>query len=450
MKREKAHDLQEKGKKYVWHNMFRYSSGSYPLIIESADGIYVTDVDGNRYLEGMSGLWCVNVGYGREDLAEVAYNQIKEMTYCPLTKSHLPAIELAEKINQWLNEEYVVFFSNSGSEANETAFKIARQYHYQNHEAGRYKIISRYRAYHGSTFAALAATGQSHRKYRYEPLASGFLHIAPPDCYRCPAYKSKDSCNLECTNALEETVAWEDQNSIAGVIMEPIITGGGILVTHDDYFKKIEEICRRHGILFIVDEVICGFGRMGEYFGHMKYNVLPDIITMAKGISSGYLPLSATAVKKDIFDLFTKPGEYEHFRHINTYGGHPAACAVAIKNMEIIEEENLISNSQEMGSRFEGKVQDLYQNPYVGDIRCKGLLTGIELVEDKETKKPLEDNKVNQFMTECKKRGLLVGKNSDTVAGFNNIITIAPPLTISAKEIDFMAGVVKEAVETLG
>ena len=438
----------DKDKNLIWHSMFRYGSGKEPLLVKKAEGINIIDDKDNYYVDGLSGLWCVNIGYGREEMAKCTYDQMIEMSYTALTNSHLPAIELADKLNEWLDDEYIFYFSNSGSEANETAFKLARQYHHQNDNPGRYKFISRYRAYHGSSFASLAATGQSHRKYKYEPLAPGFLHIPPPDCYRCPFNKEKANCELECAIALEQTIIYENKNTIAGVIMEPVITGGGILVTRDDYFKKVEEICNAHGVLFIVDEVICGFGRMGNRFGYMQYNVSPDIITMAKGITSAYLPLSVTAVKKSIFDKFKEPGDYEHFRHVNTYGGHPAACKVAVKNMEIIEEENLIDNTKKMGKILEKKLQTLLNNKNVGDIRCKGLLAGIELVEDKKTKKPLNEEKVGQIIAECKDKGLIIGKNSDTIAEYNNILTLAPPLIISEKDIDFIVDTLRNVISS--
>lgn len=440
----------EKDLNQVWHSMFRYGSKKEPMVVKEAEGVYVTDIYDNKYLEGMSGLWCVNVGYGREELAQVAYDQLLEMNYCALTNSHVPAVELADKLNSWLDDDYIFYYSNSGSEANETAFKIARQYFYQAGHPGKFKFISRYRAYHGNSFGALAATGQSHRKHRYEPLAPGFLHVHPPDCYRCAFNKKPESCELECAEAIEWTIKWEDSNTIAGMILEPIITGGGVILPRrDDYLKRVEEICKKYQVLFIVDEVICGFGRTGDKFGFMGYGVTPDIITMAKGISSGYLPLAATAVKKDLFEKFTDVGEYEHLRHINTYGGHPAACAVGLKNIEIIERENLAENAKTRGEQLEQELQDLYNSPHVGDIRCKGLLTGIELVEDKQTQEPLADSKVGQVIGECKKRGLIVGKNSDTIAGYNNIITIAPPLIVSEEDVSFIANTFKEAVNTL-
>ena len=389
-------------------------------------------------------LWCVNVGYGREELAQAAYDQMKKMAYAPMTQSHEPAILLAEKLNEMLGGDYKIFYSNSGSDANEVAFKLARQYHQQNGEPSRYKFISRYRAYHGSSMGALAATGQALRKYKYEPLAPGFLHIAPPDNYRRPAGQSIEEYNIQRAQEFEEKIIWEQKETIAGIIMEPLITGGGILIPHPIYLEKVQEICTRHGVLLIVDEVICGFGRTGKEFGHQHFNLKPDIITMAKGLTSAYLPLSVTAIRKDIYEKFDTGEDNSHFRHVNTFGGNPAACAVALKNLEIIERENLVERSAELGERLLKELASLKDHPFVGDIRGLGFLLGIELVENKETKEPATNARVAKIIGECKANGLIIGRNGDTVAGYNNILALSPPLSCTDEDVDFIIAVMKK------
>ncbi|UOQ92278.1 aminotransferase [Halobacillus shinanisalinarum] len=432
----------------VMHALKRASK--QPLIIENAKGCFIKDSDGNKYLDGMGGLWCVNVGYGREELAEAAAEQMKNMSYFPMTNSHLPAIELAEKLNTWLNNDYVIFFSNSGSEANEMAFKIARQYHSQNDSSSRHKIISRYRSYHGTTMGALAATGQAERKYKYEPLAAGFLHTVPPDCYHCPLNKQPSTCNLECTDLIDHTITWEGKETVAAIIMEPYISGGGVLIPPRGYMERVKDICEKHGVLLIVDEVINGFGRTGEMFGHFHEDVTPDIITMAKGLTSGYLPLSVTAIHKDCYEAFETSEKYDHFRSVTTFGGNPAACAVALKNIEIIEREKYIENAYNQGEQLYEDMKELLSHPNVGDIRYKGLMMGIELVEDSINKTPIHEDKLNLVLSKCKEKGVIIGKNGDTVAGFNNVLTIAPPLSIDAGTIRFLSGVVKASIyETL-
>lgn len=440
--------LLEQDDKYVWHSMKPYNPKA-TIVAAKAEGSWVTDADGKRYLDAMAGLWCVNVGYGRTELAEAAYEQLKEMAYFPLSQSHVPAIKLAEKLNQMLGDEYVIFFSNSGSEANETAFKIVRQYHQQKGEHNRYKIVSRYRAYHGNSMGALAATGQAQRKYKYEPLAPGFIHVSPPDSYRDDT-NIGDPKELSSVKEVDRTMTWELSETIAAMIMEPIITGGGVLIPPDGYMKAAKEVCEKHGALLIVDEVICGFGRTGKPFGFMNYGVKPDIITMAKGITSAYLPLSATAVRKDIYEAFKGTEEYDYFRHVNTFGGNPAACALALKNLEIMENEKLFDRSRDLGEQLLNDLKNLLQDhPHVGDVRGKGLLIGIELVKDKRTKEPLENDLVNQVIASCKQEGIIIGKNGATVAGYNNVLTLAPPLTIKQVDLTFLIKTLTESLQKI-
>jgi taurine-pyruvate aminotransferase len=449
MREDQGADLLKADKDYIWHSMKPYSPDS-TMVIDQAEGSWVIDHNGNRYLDAMAGLWCVNVGYGRTELAEAAYKQLKKMAYYPLTQSHRPAVELAKKLNEWLGEEYVFYFSNSGSEANETAFKIVKQYHQQKGEHNRFKFISRYRGYHGNTNATLAATGQAQRKYKYEPMAPGFIHVAPPDLYRSLDKQDAKMNELKSVKDIDDIMTWELSETIAGVIMEPIITGGGILMPPDQYMKGVKEVCEKHGALLIVDEVICGFGRTGEPFGFMNYGVKPDVITMAKGITSGYLPLSATAVKKEIYESFKGKEEYDYLRHVNTFGGNPAACALAIKNLEIMENENLFSRSKKMGTYLkQGLFEALRDHPLVGDIRGKGLLVGVELVKDKESKAPLNVESLNQVIAGCKQKGILIGKNGATVAGYNNVLSMAPPLSIKKEEVDLLIKTVSEEITKL-
>jgi len=442
------YNILAKDSQYLWHSMKPYNPDA-TMVVTKAEGAWVTDHTGKRYLDAMAGLWCVNVGYGREELADAAYEQLKSLAYFPLTQSHVPAVRLAEKLNEWLGDEYVIFFSNSGSEANETAFKIARQYHQQKGEHTRYKIVSRYRAYHGNSMGALAATGQAQRKYKYEPLASGFLHVAPPDSYRSNE-DGKEPCEMESVKAIDNVMTWELSETIAAVIMEPIITGGGILIPPDGYMKGVKEVCEKNGALLIVDEVICGFGRTGQPFGFMNYGVKPDIITMAKGLTSAYLPLSATAVKREIYEAFSGTEEYDFFRHINTFGGSPASCALALKNLEIMERENLIEQSRTMGAQLLGELKEVLKtHPFVGDVRGKGLLIGIELVQDQGSKMPLDVTLVNKVISACKEKGLIIGKNGVTVAGYNNVLTLSPPLNIKEADVQFLLKTLTEALEII-
>ncbi len=442
-------ELLAKDEKYVWHSMKPYNPNS-TIVVEKTKGARLTDVDGKQYIDAMAGLFCVNAGYGREELAKAAYDQMVVNAYTPLSQGHVPAIKLAEKLNEMLGGDYVIFFSNSGSEANETAFKIARQYHHQKGQSSRYKIVSRYRAYHGNSMGSLAATGQAERKYKYEPLAPGFLHVSPPDSYRSNEDAYTELLEIPSIKEVDRLMTWEFSNTIAAMILEPIITGGGILMPPQNYLKGIEEVCKKHGALLIVDEVICGFGRTGKPFGFMNYGVKPDIITMAKGLTSAYLPLSATAVKREVYEAFIDSGDYDYFRHVNTFGGHPAACAVALKNLEIMEQEKLFDRSAQKGSQLlEALQNELMTHANVGDVRGKGLLIGIELVKDKLTKEPLEVERVNKAIATCKENGVLIGKNGTTVAGFNNVLILSPPLNISDDDIKIVLNTLVEAIQQL-
>ena len=441
-KKEETKSLAEKDQANIWHHISAHSAA--PMIVEKGEGAWVTDHEGNKYLDGMAGLWCVNVGYGREEIAKAAYDQMLELAYTPMTQSHIPAILLGEKLNEMLGGDYVFFYSNSGSDANEVAFKMVRQYHQQNGEASRFKFISRYRGYHGSSMGALSATGQALRKFKYEPLVPGFLHVGPPDTYRRLDGQTPEEYNIQRAREFEEKIIWEQKDTIAGVIMEPLITGGGILIPDQTYVEMVADICKRNGVLLIIDEVITGFGRTGKAFGFQHFGIKPDIITMAKGLTSAYLPLSVTAVRKDIFEKFNDESDNSHLRHVNTFGGNPAACAVALKNLEIMEDEKLFERSAILGKRLKEELAELHDHPYVGDIRGLGFLMGIELVENKETKEPATDARIGKIIAECKQNGLIVGKNGETVAGFNNILALSPPLSCTDEDFDFIVTVLKK------
>jgi taurine-pyruvate aminotransferase len=271
----------------------------------------------------------------------------------------------------------------------------------------------------------------------------------PPDLYRRPDGTDPEAYGQECAHDIERTMRWELPQTIAGVIMEPIITGGGILVPPENYLPAVKDICEKNGALLIIDEVICGFGRTGERFGYQNYSVKPDIITMAKGITSAYFPLSATALRREIYETFAGDTKYGRLRHVNTFGGHPAGCAVAVRNMEIMDEEDLFRRSAEMGERLRKELSSLEDHPNVGDVRNTGLLFGIELVEDKETKEPASTERVGAAISGCKERGLVIANNADTVAGYNNVLTLSPPLIVGEDEVEFIARALRESIYSL-
>jgi adenosylmethionine-8-amino-7-oxononanoate aminotransferase len=432
----------------LWHPLTQHRdlAAAPPRRIERAEGSFLYDAGGHRWLDAVSGLWCVNVGHGREELADVAREQMARLAYLPMTMSHEPAIRLASKLVELLGYPARVYFSNSGSEANEAAFKIARQYQAQHHElhheqrsgSGRFKIIARHRGYHGNTLGALSATGNWERRLGYEPLVPGFVFTDAPDPYRDLG---------DCAAKLEQTILREGAETVAAFIMEPIIAGGGVLVPPDDYLPRVREICSRYGVLLILDEVVTGFGRTGKMFAHQHWGIEADIITLAKGIASGYMPLAATVVRQEIFEAFEGDADSgRHFRHVNTYGGHPVATAVGLRNLEIVEREQLVERASVMGKTLLSKLERLARHPNVGEIRGKGLLIGIELVADPKSRKPAENGAVAAVLAHCSERGVIIGRTAETTPGQGNVLILAPPFVVSEAEVDLLVDAVEAAI----
>ncbi len=422
-----------------------YQAQAAPLIAESGEGSWFNDTEGNRYFDGVSGLWCLNLGHGQTEIIEAATEQMKALAYFPLSFGHKPAIDLAEKLNQLLGGGYRSFFANGGSDANETAFKIARQHHKQSGNPEKTKIISRYRAYHGNSLGALAATAQANRKMKYEVNVPGFIHIPPPYAYRS-AFGSYDDDDLRAAEYLEQTILWEGPETVAAFIMEPVISGGGVIHPQSDlYYKKVRDICNRYNVLLILDEVVSGFGRTGKMFGYMhSESFYPDIITFAKGLTAGYLPLGATCVKESIYQSFKDTGTTNHFRHVSTYGGHPASCAVALKTIELIERHDIVKQVATLEADVLSQLRQLTSHALVGEVRGVGFLYGIELVSDKVSKKPLEDEQIKTIVAACQKKGLIIGKNGDTVPSGGNVLIIAPPLTSTREDLTFLVETIQE------
>jgi adenosylmethionine-8-amino-7-oxononanoate aminotransferase len=420
------------------------------MVVTGAQGSTIYDADGTGYLDAMAGLWCVNIGYGRAELADVAAEQVRQLAYFPHTAMNLPAAALAEKINALMGGGYHTYFVNSGSEANEAGFKIARQYmkhEYPQHY--RFKTISRYFAYHGTTLATLDAGGMGDRKAKFEPYSGDFVHVAPPYCYRCPFGLSYPSCGMACVKNLEATIIGENPETVAEVIVEPVMSGVGVAVPPDEYLPEVEKLCRKYDILLHVDEVINGFGRTGKMFGHQHYGVSPDIVAVAKGISSAYLPIAATVVKNSVFESFYgEPAENRQVFQVNTYGGHPASAAVAVRNIEIMQAEKLVERSAEMGAYLLDGLRGLTRHQVVGDVRGKGLLLGVELVKDRGTKEPVGAEQLAAVIEFCRENGVLVGRGGGG-RHFGSTITLSPPLVITRAECDRIVETLDRALSSV-
>ena len=433
----------------LWRPFTQHAARQKPLVIAEGRGCYVYDVDGKEYLDAMSGLWCVNVGYGQQKLVEAAASQMGRLPYTPLSRPSPVALELAQKLVSVLPSGLRhVHLLNSGSEAVETALKLARQWARQAYPGqNRYKIIARYRGYHGWTMGALSATGQTVRTTSFEPLVPGFLHVRPPDTFRLFAGLSPQEAARQMAQEIEQTILFEGPETVAAFIGEPIIGGGGVIVPPDDYWPLVRSLCDKYGMLLIMDEVITGFGRTGKMFGCQNWGVVPDIMTMAKGIVSGYVPMAATAANDRVFEGFLgEAAENRHFQQISTFGGHPVSCAVAIANLGLFQELNLVQNAAAMGERLGNGLRGLQgRHSVVGDVRGKGLIWGLELVQP-GTREPLPAPKAREVVAEAQKRGLVIGASSATVPRLENVITLAPPLVINAEQVDRILSLLDEAL----
>ena len=427
-----SQDYREIDRDHVWHPIFQHQNLEQVnlTVFEEAQGTTIIDTDGRQYLDAYSGLWNVNIGYGRQEIADAVYQQMQKLSYYPHSQINMPATLLAKQLADLLPGDLNhVYFSNSGSEANETAIKIARQYGRQMYpEQNRYKIISRYRGYHGFTYGAMSATGQSPRRAAFEPLVPGFNHVHPT-----------------CVDEIISTIRWEGAETVVAIIAEPIIGGGGVILPPDDYFAKLREICDQHDLLLIIDEVITGFGRTGAMFACEHWNIQPDIITLAKGLTSGYLPLSACVTTTEVFNAFLgDPGDKQEFGQVCTYAGHPVTCAAGLANLKILTEERLWENAAKIGTHLLEKLKLLQDLPIVSEVRGKGLMIGIELVDANQNN--LETMRTSTIVRLVKERGILIGKISHAVDEPENIIFIAPPLILTLDEADRIFETLKDVL----
>jgi len=406
-------------------------------VITRGNGVHVFDADGKRYLDLVSGVTRpVHVGYGRKEIAQAIYDQICELCYfTPMQFANIPAIKLANvlteiapgKINKF-------FFVCDGSEAVESAIKFAKHYHYFKGDKRRYKIISRRGAYHGVTGGALSVLGTvMPMRQIMEPLAPGTIFVVSPYCYRCPLHLTYPNCDIACAKDIEQIIQFEDPDQISAFIGEPIQQGFGAYAPPKEYWKIVREICNRYGILLIIDEVICGFGRTGKWFGIEHFGIQPDILTMAKGITSGYVPLGGVGCTDEIIEPI------DIFQHLHTYGNHPVSCAAALKNIEIIKRENLVENSYNMGIYFLERLKTLEYHPTVGEVRGTGLWTAIDFTSDKKRRDPFPLNGLNNLVDRAKKRGLIIKL-------MGQALEFAPPLIIQKEEIDEAIRILDECI----
>jgi taurine-pyruvate aminotransferase len=426
------------------------------MIPVEADGLMIKDIRGKEYLDATSGgVWSVVVGFGRESMARAIYDQLVKMPYYAGALGNVPAILLSRKLIERLPNQSKVFYSNSGSEANEKAYKMIRQLSsFDPERKGKYKVLFRNRDYHGTTLGALSSTGQLERKQDFGPFCEGFAEIPSALCYRCPFDLSYPGCDIQCARKAEDVILKEGPETVGGCIVEPITAGGGILPPVKEYYPILREICDKYGIYLIFDEVVCGFGRTGTFWGFEHYDVEPDMVTMAKGMASSYMPLSATTTTKEIFDRFLNDPSIESerlnfYRDISTYGGCAGAMSAGLENMRIIEEENLVEQSRVLGDYFLERLKELSDLPIVGDVRGKGLFCGLEFVRDKKTKEPISEAEMGKIMAAVAQQGVLVGRTNTSLPGNNTIMNFAPALVVTKEQLDQIVAAVKTALEKM-
>ena len=417
-------------------------AGTIPqLIFTRGEGATLTDVEGREYVDGMASLWNVNVGYGRGVLADAAAEQMRDLAFSNAYGgfSTPPAIELAEKLAQLAPGDLeMTFFASGGAEANDTAYKIARLYWKQRGEPNRVNIVSRIRDYHGVTIGAASATGLPTYWKGFEPLAPGFMHAPAPDPY---GWSGDGSAGAGYAQALEKVIQEAGPETVAAVVAEPVQGAGGVIVPPADYFPLVREICDRHGILLIADEVITGFGRTGRWFGMQNWGVQPDMMIFAKGVTSGYLPLSGVMLTRAVHD--TLRNLKGAFPHGFTYSGHPTACAVALRNLQIIEDEGLVERVAELGPKLLERLQDLRRHEIVGDVRGLGFLAAVELVRDRETKASFDGGPATarKVWLQALSEGVIVRP-----LGPGDVIAMSPPFVLTEQQIDRIGDVLDKAI----
>ncbi|MGR3295095.1 MAG: aminotransferase family protein [Candidatus Bathyanammoxibius sp.] len=431
---DEARELRDKAAESMWLASRPASAepgSDYVHVFVAGEGCRITDVDGRSYIDAFAGLMYKNVGYGRKEIADAAYAQMLELTSpAEVGGATVPAVRLAAKLAQIMPGSLSrTFFVCGGSEANETAVKMAKQYQRLSGFGDRHKIIARQGEYHGYTHLTMGlGRGGGSMWTPFEPFVPGIRHISQPYCYRCPMELEYPDCGIACAKELERVIVHEDPNLVAAMLTVPISAHTPVAVPPPEYWPMMRSTCDKYGVLLIDDEVVCGFGRTGKMFGIEHWDVVPDIMTTAKGISSGYLPLGACTTTSEISQKFEE-SDARAFRQVATFGGLPACCAAAQANIEIIENEKLVERAISMGEYFSKKAQTLCEHPMVGDIRGLGLLYNIELVKDRKTKERLTREESASLTKKLREAGLI------TRADEGNI-RFMPPLVITRDEID--------------
>ncbi len=443
--------LQEQAKRHMWLHFTRmssYADGDVPVIVRGS-GQYVYDQHGKRYLDGLAGLFVSQIGHGRTEVAEAGARQASELAYFPLwSYAHPRAIELAERLAGLAPGDLSrVFFTTSGSEAVESAWKLAKQYFKVIGQPARYKVISRDIAYHGTSLGALAITGLAGIKEPFEPLPPGGVRVPNTNFYRAPSFAAADEATFGrwAADEIERAILREGPESVAAVFLEPVQNSGGCFPPPPGYFERVREICDTYGVLLVSDEVICAFGRLGYYFGSQRYGYQPDIITFAKGVTSGYAPLGGMMVSDRLMEPFSTGTA--SFLHGVTFAGHPVSCAVALANLDVFEKEDLLGHVRAGEAAFRATLEKLTDLPIVGEVRGAGYFYGIELVKDKATRETFDDAESERLLRgflspELFEAGLVCRADDRG----DPVIQLSPPLTCTQEHFDEMEQILRDVL----
>jgi adenosylmethionine-8-amino-7-oxononanoate aminotransferase len=443
---ETARALIETDHRYLIHPLHFAKDHETPMVLVEGRGEMLIDADGKKYIDGLSSLWNVNIGHGRKELADAAGEQMAKLAFASAYAgaTNIPSVRLAEKLVKLAySNSSAVYFTTAGAESNESAFKIARYYWKLRGKPDKVKIFSRVHAYHGVTMAAMSATGMAVYHKMFGPLVPNFHQVAAPYPYRWPG---NDDPGIGAAEAFEQAVLKEGADTVAAIIAEPVMGAGGVIVPPATYFPKLREICDRHNILLISDEIITGFGRTGRWFAMGHWGVEPDLVSFAKGVTSAYLPLGGVIISKNVHKTMLEAPADQKFMHAATYSGHPACCAVGLRNVEIMERENLVERSALMGRRLLAGLESLKDLANVGDVRGLGMMCGVELVESKQTRNPAI-GLGGKVAKEALARGLftrLRGGAANPAIG--DTICVAPPLMTPVETIDRIPEILRAAI----
>lgn len=432
----------EADRKHVWHHLTQHKKFETvdPMIIIEGKGMRVWNQAGREHLDATSGgVWTVNVGYGREKIANAVRDQLIKLPYFAGSAGTIPGALFSEKILSKMPGMSRVYFSNSGSEANEKTYKIVRQIAHNKYGGKKHKILYRDRDYHGTTITALSSGGQEERNAQYGPFTPGFVSVP-----HCLEYRSQwgdvEDYGIRAANAIEDVILREGADTVGGLILEPITAGGGVITPPAGYWERVQEICKKYEVLLIIDEVVCGVGRTGTWFGYQHYGIQPDMVTMAKGVASGYAAISCTVTTEAVFESFkANPDDpMSHFRDISTFGGCTAGPAAALANVETIEDEDLLDNVTAMGEYMQEKLRGLAgKHSVIGEVRGKGLFIGAELVADRDTKDPLPESMVMGVVGDCMaKSAVIIGATNRSLPGLNNTLCFSPSFIAGKSDID--------------